>query len=141
MIKYAGLDILLFKEYQTHPSFIYILFFIVNIVVVATYYNIIIQVNQIAILLVQAILQRFVVGIWCLVFITLVRNFMFFQGNFIFRDKNIFSKGLTCNTTTCSLLQHYGICKNLNNGIILCSCPSQYEGNLCQYGIFLDIYI
>ncbi len=40
----------------------------------------------------------------------------------------------TCDTTTCPISQYYGTCVSIGNNSNQCICPSQYEGDLCQYG-------
>ena len=39
-----------------------------------------------------------------------------------------------CDITSCPILNYYGICTPIGNYGKQCNCPSQYEGDLCQYG-------
>ena len=36
--------------------------------------------------------------------------------------------------TSCPIIQNYGICAPIGTYGIECICPSQYEGDQCQYG-------
>lgn len=42
----------------------------------------------------------------------------------------MFKLGLNCNLTTCV----YGNCVPISGVYSFCQCPSQYEGEFCQYG-------
>ncbi len=43
-------------------------------------------------------------------------------------------KETICNETSCPSVNYYGVCSPIGNYSSQCVCPSQYEGDQCQYG-------